>query len=137
MGMALPCMMSREFIRNATVTGDRVAAMTAEGIALRYPGAGGLFWILTLLCGFLVLAPGQVSVGDQIARRWTDMIWTASARVKRLNIRVNHVYYTILALYCVGGLIILFTLKPVQTAKIAAVLQNVALGSVTLLSLYV
>ncbi len=29
LGMALPCMMSLEFIRNATVTGDRVAA-TAE-----------------------------------------------------------------------------------------------------------
>ena len=37
LGMALPCMMSLEFIRNATVTGDRVAAMTAEGIADRYP----------------------------------------------------------------------------------------------------
>ena len=32
-------MMSLEFIRNATVTGDRVAAMTAEGIALRYPAS--------------------------------------------------------------------------------------------------
>ncbi len=59
LGMALPCMMSLEFIRNATVTGDRVAAMTAEGIALRYPSFGGLFWVLTLSCGFLVLAPGK------------------------------------------------------------------------------
>ena len=80
LGMALPCMMSLEFIRNATVTGDRVAAMTAEGIADRYPAFGWIFWITTLSCGFLVLAPGQVSVCDQIARRWTDMIWTASAR---------------------------------------------------------
>ena len=31
LGMALPCMMSLEFIRNATVTGDRVAAMAAGG----------------------------------------------------------------------------------------------------------
>src|SRR5439155_17316586 len=29
-GMALPCMLSLQFIRNATVAGDRVAAMTAE-----------------------------------------------------------------------------------------------------------
>ena len=34
-GMALPCMLSLQFIRNATVAGDRVAAMTAEGIADR------------------------------------------------------------------------------------------------------
>jgi hypothetical protein len=136
-GMALPCMMSLEFIRNASVAGDRVAAMSAEGIASRYPSYAGLFWFLTLFCGFLVLAPGQVSVGDQIARRWTDMIWTASARVKTLNIKVNHVYYTILVAYGICGLIILLTLKPVQTAKIATILSNVALGSVTLLSLYV
>src|SRR6185436_1343100 len=32
-GMALPCMMSLEFIRNASVSGDRVSAMAAEGIA--------------------------------------------------------------------------------------------------------
>ena len=40
LGMALPCMMSLEFIRNVPVTGDRVAAMTAEGIADRYPELG-------------------------------------------------------------------------------------------------
>ena len=87
LGMALPCMMSLEFIRNVPVTGDRVAAMTAEGIADRYPGLGSIFWITTLACGFLVLAPGQVSVCDQIARRWTDMIWTASGRAHRLERR--------------------------------------------------
>ena len=85
LGMALPCMMSLEFIRNVPVTGDRVAAMAAQGIADRYPGLASFFWITTLACGFLVLAPGQVSVGDQIARRWTDMIWAASMRAHRLE----------------------------------------------------
>ena len=110
-GMALPCMLSLQFIRNATVAGDRVAAMTAEGIAMRYPDYGGLFWTLTLLCGFLVLAPGQISVGDQIARRWTDIIWTASSRVKRLGgTRVKYVYYSILSVYAVWGLFVLWRL---------------------------
>ena len=138
MGMALPCMMSLEFIRNATVTGDRVAAMTAEGIALRYPGAGGLFWILTLLCGFLVLAPGQVSVGDQIARRWTDMIWTASPAVKRLGRgEVRYLYYGILCVYGIWGLLILWLLPALRIAEIGAVLGNVALGGSSLQALYV
>ena len=44
--MALPCMMSLEFIRNATVHGDRVAAMSAEGIASRYPSFAAGFWFL-------------------------------------------------------------------------------------------
>jgi hypothetical protein len=138
MGMALPCMMSLEFIRNATVTGDRVAAMTAEGIALRYPGYAGLFWFLTLLCGFLVLAPGQVSVCDQIARRWTDMIWTASPRVNRFGQgEVRYLYYGILLLYGVWGLIVLWLLPALQIAKIGAVLGNLGLGVSSLQALYV
>jgi hypothetical protein len=138
LGMALPCMMSLEFIRNATVTGDRVAAMTAEGIADRYPGFGWIFWITTLSCGFLVLAPGQVSVGDQIARRWTDMIWTASARAHRLGRgEVRYIYYGILMVYAVWGLVILWFLPALQIAKIGAVLGNLALGFSTLQALYV
>ena len=138
LGMALPCMVSLEFIRNATVTGDRVAAMTAEGIAVRYPGLGSIFWFTTLACGFLVLAPGQVSVCDQIARRWTDMIWTASARAHRLGRgEVRYIYYGILMVYAVWGLVILWFLPALQIAKIGAVLGNLALGFSTLQALYV
>lgn len=137
-GMALPCMMSLEFIRNAPVTGDRVAAMTAEGIAERFPSLGTLFWILTLSCGFLVLAPGQVSVGDQIARRWTDMIWSASDRIKRLGPgEVWKVYYGILALYFVWGLIVLWKIDAKRLAQIGAVLQTIPLGLSFLLAIYV
>ena len=135
-GMALPCMMSLEFIRNASVVGDRVSAMSAEGIASRYPSFASLFWFMTLICGFLVLAPGQVSTGDQIARRWTDMLWNASARVRRFG-EVRYIYYGILAAYAVGGLVILIQFPAVQIAKMAAVLQNIALGSVSLMSIYV
>jgi hypothetical protein len=138
LGMALPCMMSLEFIRNATVSGDRVAAMSAEGISLRYPGMGSIFWFLTLFCGFLVLAPGQVSVGDQIARRWTDMVWTASSRVKKLGRgEVRYIYYGILSVYAIWGLFVLWLLPALQIAKIGAVLGNVALGVSTLQALYV
>ncbi len=136
-GMALPCMLSLQFIRNATVAGDRVAAMTAEGIAQRYPEYGNLFWVLTLLCGFLVLAPGQISVGDQIARRWTDIFWTASSRLQRLGgTRVKYVYYSILSIYAVWGLFVLWRLPALDIAKIGAVLGNVALGFSALHALY-
>lgn len=136
-GMALPCMLSLQFIRNATVAGDRVAAMTAEGIAQRYPEYGGLFWTLTLLCGFLVLAPGQISVGDQIARRWTDIVWTASSRIKRMGgNHVKYVYYSILSMYAVWGLFVLWRLPALDIAKIGAVLGNFALGFSALHALY-
>jgi hypothetical protein len=137
-GMALPCLLSLEFSRNANVSGDQVAALTAEGIANRYPSVGPLFWFLTLLCGFLVLAPGQVSVADQIARRWTDMIWTASARARRLGRgEVRYVYYGILIAYGAWGLVILSLFPALAIAKYGVILQNVALGVVTLQAWYV
>jgi hypothetical protein len=136
-GMALPCMLSLQFIRNATVAGDRVAAMTAEGIAMRYPEHRALFWTMTLMCGFLVLAPGQISVGDQIARRWTDIIWTASKRIKRVGgHHVTYVYYSILGVYAAWGLFVLWRLPALEIAKIGAVLGNVALGFSALHALY-
>ena len=92
-------MVSLEFIRNATVASDRVAAMTAEGISQRYPEHRQLLWTMTLLCGFLVLAPGQISVGDQISRRWTDIIWMSNPRAQRLaGNQVKYVYYGILGM---------------------------------------
>ncbi len=136
-GMALPCMLSLQFIRNATVAGNRVAAMTAEGIAARYPDYSGLFWTLTLLCGFLVLAPGQISVADQIARRWTDIIWTANRRAKQMGgTHVKYIYYGILSLYGVWGLFVLWRLPALDIAKIGAVLGNVALGFSALQALH-
>jgi hypothetical protein len=138
LGMALPCMMSLEFIRNVPVTGDRVAAMTAQGIAARYPGLGSMFWFTTLACGFLVLAPGQVSVCDQIARRWTDMIWTAGGRSDLFRRgEVRFVYYGILAFYAVLGMVILWFLRPIAIAEIGVVLGNLSLGFSTLQALHV
>ena len=85
-----------------------------------------------------MLAPGQVSVGDQIARRWTDMIWTASPRVKRLGQgEVRYLYYGILSPTGSGACSSSGFLPALQIAKIGAVLGNVALGVSSLQALYV
>jgi hypothetical protein len=137
-GMALPCMLSLEFIRHAPVSGDRVAAMTAEGMADRYPQFRQLLWSATLFCGFLVLAPGQILSGDMIARRWTDIIWTSNSRVQKLSgDRVRWIYYSILTLYGMWGLVALSLFDPLEIAKIGAVLMNIALGWSALHAVYV
>ena len=64
------------------------------------------------------------------------MLWNASARVRKFG-EVRYIYYGILAAYAVGGLVILIQFPAVQIAKMAAVLQNIALGSVSLMSIYV
>jgi Mn2+/Fe2+ NRAMP family transporter len=137
-GMALPCMLSLEFIRHAPVSGDRVAAMVAEGMADRYPSYKDLLWPLTLSIGFLILAPGQIMSGDQLARRWTDIIWTSSAWAKQMREdRVKYVYYGILAAYGAWGLVAMTIFDPLQILKLAGVLMNVALGVAAWHTLYV
>ncbi len=137
-GMALPCMLSLEFIRNAPVAGDRVAAMVAEGMADRYPSHRALLWATTLFVGFLILAPGQIVSGDQLARRWTDIIWTSSRWAKQMREdRVKYIYYAILTCYGVWGLAALTFFDPLQILKMAGVLMNVSLGIASWHTLYV
>ncbi|HKB02032.1 MAG TPA: hypothetical protein VKD90_07420, partial [Gemmataceae bacterium] len=127
-----------EFIRNATVEGHRVGAMTAEGMADRYPDHRWLFWTLTLFCGFIILAPGQVSVNDQIARRWTDILWTTTKWARRFGgQKVKYLYYGILVIFCLWGVVALSLFDPFQILKISTVLQNIGLGFSALHALYV
>ncbi|MBK9169163.1 MAG: Nramp family divalent metal transporter [Bryobacterales bacterium] len=136
LGMALPCMVSYEFLRGAPVpSGNAVAAMTAQGIANQH---GQAFWFLTLLCSFLILAPTQVSNLDGISRRWTDVIWTGVSRLRRLEgNQVKYVYYTILTVYGLWGLVALsLTPNPLVLAVASGVMMNFALGFSALHTLY-
>lgn len=135
-GMALPALFSLEFIRGASVQGHAAAAMTAEAIALRH---GQIFWYLTLLCGFLIMAPTQVSQLDGFCRRWTDVIWTGARRLHKLpGNQVKSVYYAILALYCLWGLVALrLTPNPLVLAIASGVMMNFGLAFSALHTLYV
>jgi hypothetical protein len=137
-GMALPCMLSMEFIRHAPVEGNRVAAMTAEGMAHRFPGMGQFLFLLTLFIAFLILYPGQILSGDQLARRWTEIIWASNPQAQRLHgNQVKYVYYGILSLYAVWGLIALWLFNPLRILVIGGTLMNVAMGFSALHTLYV
>ncbi len=135
-GMALPSMLSLEYIAGADVQGHAAAAMTARGIAER---SGDIFWFLTLLCGFIVLSPGQLSDIDNIIRRWTEVIWTGSRHVQHLGgNQVKVVYYTIMGLYFVWGVIALrLTPDPLFLAVVTGALRNLGLSATALHALHV
>ena len=139
LGMLLPATFSYEFVRGVTqVEGNAVAAMTAQAIADRH---GQIFWFLTLLCGFLVMAPTQVSQLDNLARRWTDILWIGWKRTHKLGgHQVKWLYYIILAIYCGWGLLALrLTPNPLVLAIATTVMWNFALGFTalhTLVALY-
>ena len=135
-GMALPSMLSLEYIAGAEVEGHAAAAMTARGIA---DSSGEVFWFLTLLCGFIVLSPGQLSDIDNIVRRWTEVIWTGSRHVRHLRgNQVKLIYYTIMGLYFLWGLIALrLTPDPLFLAIVTGALRNLGMSATALHALYV
>jgi hypothetical protein len=137
-GIALPCMLSLEFLRNTPVSDHRVAAMTAQGTCIRFPGIAHPLWFFTLFVGFLTLAPCAVYSGDLLARHWTDILWVTSPVVKKLaRHQVRPIYYSLLGVYAAWGTITLALLPPLQIAKLGAVLGNVALGFSAFHTLYV
>ena len=48
-GLALPCMLSLEFLRNTPVSDHRVAAMTAQGMAARFPDYAAPYLVVRAL----------------------------------------------------------------------------------------
>ena len=136
LGMALPSMLSLEYVAGADVQGHAAAAMTARGIADQY---GEAFWFLTLLCGFVVLAPGQISDIDNIVRRWTEVIWTGSRHVRHMDgNQVKYIYYSIMGVYFLWGVIALrLTPDPLFLAIVTGALRNLGLSATALHALYV
>ena len=135
-GMALPSMLSLEYIAGAEVQGHAAAAMTARGIAER---SGDVFWFLTLLCGFVILSPGQISDIDNLVRRWTELIWTGSKRVQHLRgNQVKYIYYTIMGGFFVWGFVALrLTPDPLFLAILTGALRNLGLSATALHALVV
>ena len=137
-GMALPCMLSLEFVRHAPISDNRVSAMMAEGMAHHYPNYADFWWFTTLLVGFVIIYPGQVLAGDALARRWTDITWTSSRTLQQLpKNRVKYVYYGIMTAYGVWGLFVLNNTTPLLVVQISGILGNLALGVAALHTLAV
>jgi hypothetical protein len=128
LGVAIPALVSLQFVRGKHLQGDAVAAETAKAI-VETTGIG-VFWFLTLLCGFVILLPSQITQEDGIIRRWTDILWTGNERLRRLEgHKVAYVYYGLLGTYAVWGFLVLVLVgSPGLLVKIAGVLMNFALG---------
>ena len=66
---------------------------------------------------------------DGIIRRWLDVFWTASARLRQMDPEyIRHVYFYILIVYFCLGLFMLWANKPTALIKYATLGYNFALG---------
>jgi hypothetical protein len=131
-GLALPSMLSVEFLLRGTEVADKwvAASMTAGAVQERVGGQlGTFFWGMTLFCGFLVLAPSMATAADGIVRRWVDVFWTASKTLRRLDPKsIRYVYFSVLAIYAVFGMTMLSLEEPETLLVVATTIFNYALG---------
>ncbi len=148
-GVSLPSILSVEFLKRGTEASDwNLAALTANGVQnhVTNPPEGVLahnpplrdlisgeqwckfMWGSTLFCGFLVLITSQTTTMDGFVRRWVDVIWTASPRMRKLKSdKVKYVYFWLLMIYAALGLVIIWvTEKPGFVFKLSTTGYNFA-----------
>lgn len=116
MGMALPALMSMQFAKNSPMFGKKIAysqpLIAADGIRHAGESIGTwapLLWTVSLVVGLIVFLPSQMSIVDDFARRWTDILWSGSRRAQSTfkSGKVHHLYYAILVTYVVWSIIVL------------------------------
>ena len=141
MGMALPALMSIEFAEFSPLFGTDAAysqpLIAADGIrnAAHLGDVAPLMWLAALFVGLMVFLPSQMAIVDGFSRRWTDIIWSSSTRVRE-NMsggQVRYIYYGILSAYVVWSYIaatifLRFGDAPTLMVTVIANLNNVALG---------
>ena len=131
-GLALPSMLSAQFLKRGTAVADKwvAATMTADGVSEAVePSLGPLFWFMTLFCGFLVLAPSMAVATDGVIRRWVDAFWTSSRNLRDIHPNnIRYVYFGVLAVYAVFGMLMLSLRQPQTLLEVATTIYNFSLG---------
>jgi Mn2+/Fe2+ NRAMP family transporter len=135
-GMALPAMLTLAFVPAGQEIGQwSAAAFQAEGVA---KAGGRVFWYLTLLCGFWVLFSTQLAAVDAIPRRYTDIIWTGFSSARKLEEHnAKWIYYPILLLYVLWGMLALSLAQPFFMILVSATIGGYLLVITSLHTLYV
>ena len=132
-GLALPSMLSIQFLKPGD-SGDNwtMAVMTAEGVQQTVtqtsgPGLGHFCWFMTIFCGFLVLGPTMSASADGVIRRWVDVFWTSSGRLRKMDPKaIKKIYFRVLVGFTLFGLTML-SLNPGELIKYATMFFNIAL----------
>ena len=152
MGMALPGLLSIEFAEYSSFYTDSAglgwaqALITADGMRQASEVLGHSWshalWVMTCLVGLVVLLPSQMSILDDVCRRWTDIIWSGVSRVreKMQSNEVGKIYYRIMALYVTCQFIMCTFFLIFADARsmviVVANANNIALGATAILVLY-
>jgi hypothetical protein len=136
LGMFLPAILYVSFIRHGTeIRGLGVAAALADAMV---SSAGPVFGGIVALMAVWVLFKTQLDIVDGTTRAITDILWTGSARVRGWrggDVRI--VYYGVLAVIAVWGVIALRLAQPILLLQLGANMAGIVFVISALHVLYI
>ncbi len=132
LGMLLPAMLYLTFLpAGVDIQGLGISAALASSVGAR---AGAVIGSVIAFLGAWILFKTQLDNFEGMVRVITDILWTGSARVRRWRGGdVRAVYYIIMAVLVVWGLIAIRLAQPIVLLKLGA---NVAGGVLMFASLH-
>ena len=136
LGMVLPAVLYVTFLpRGSDIRGINISAALASAVGDR---AGPLFAGAIAFLGAWILFKTQLDNIDGMVRALTDILWTRSARVRRWrNGDVRAVYYTVLGVITLWGIIAIRLAQPIVLLQIGANIAGVVFVVASLHLLYV
>ncbi len=136
LGMVLPALLYVTFVPAGTdIQGLGIGAALANGIAAK---AGASLAIFVAFLAAWLLFKAQLDILEGMVRAITDMLWTGSARIRAWRGGdVRTVYYTVLAVIVVWGVIALRLAQPIFLLKVGANIAGFVLIVASLHLLYV
>jgi hypothetical protein len=136
LGMGLPAILYTSFIEpGKDIRGLSVAAELASAMASQ--GGAALTFTVAMM-GAWVLFKTQLDNVDGMVRVITDILWTASSRMRRWSRGdVRKVYYSVLAVVVVWGTIALRLTQPIILLQLGANMAGVVFVISSLHVLYV
>ena len=124
LGMVLPAVLYVTFIEGGTdIRGLSVAAALANAMASQ---AGAIFGGVIAMMAVWVLFKTQLDIIEGMTRAITDILWTGSRKVRRWRGGdVRFVYYTVLGVLAVWGVIALRLAQPIFLLQLGANMAGV------------
>ncbi len=134
--MVLPALIYVSFIEAGTdIRGLSVAAALANAMTSR---AGALFGGIVAMMAVWVLFKTQLDIVEGMTRAVTDLLWTGSRRIRAWrggDVRI--VYYAVLGLVTVWGIIALRLAQPIVLLQLGANMAGIVFVVSSLHLLYI
>ena len=136
LGMALPALLYVTFVPHGTdIRGLGISAALAEGVGQR---AGPMLAGTVAILGAWLLFKTQLDLLEGMTRAVTDILWGGSTRVRRWRGGdVRAVYYTVLGVIVLWGVIALALAAPIVLLQIGANIAGVSFIIASLHLLYI